>query len=242
MGKVYNLLIFFFLPVFVYAQEIPDLTNDTFYAEIENAANYFQKARLNKAIFNGKEHVKYPAFYIGHPFLVADQYTTGNLCCDSTLYPDVPLKLDWYTGELLINTPDQRYNIVIPSERLQYATLYNYRLFYHRADSRPGSPPDGYYLALPNSGKYPIWKKEVVKQEERFVDRKALVAFNRSFHFYIEKDGVYHKVKSKKSLLNVFPDRKKELNRFIKESRLNYTETPDRMLVAVVEQYEKLTQ
>ena len=50
----------------------------------------------------------------------------------------------------IVNTllPDNRYNIVLPSDRVDYAEFHGYPIFYRYPDERSGNLPEGYYLRL----------------------------------------------------------------------------------------------
>lgn len=50
------------------------------------------------------------------------------------------MRLDLYKNELLLFSPDNRYNIVLPSDRVDYAEFHGYHIFYRYPDERSGNP------------------------------------------------------------------------------------------------------
>lgn len=66
-------------------------------------------------------------------------------------------------------------------------------------------------------------------------------SFSQSVKYYILKEGVYHAVRSKGSVLKVFKSKKKELARYIKQQKLDFRHAPEEAIVSVVREYERLT-
>ncbi len=67
-------------------------------------------------------------------------------------------------------------------------------------------------------------------------------SFDQSVKYYIRKEGVYHTVRSKASVLKVLKSKKKELARYIKQRKLDFKRAPEEAIVAVVRQYEQLNE
>ncbi|MCC8132467.1 MAG: hypothetical protein LIP04_01925 [Tannerellaceae bacterium] len=151
------------------------------------------------------------------------------------------MRLDLYRNELLVRTPDMRYNIIVPNDQVTYLTLHSYYIFYHYPDEHPDSPPEGYYLRL-YEGEHTVLERKNRGYQESIKDMKLEGEFVNRDRYYIYKDGVYYSVKSKNSILKLFDPKKRELKQFIKQHKLNFRTNPDEAIVAVVEHYEKLTQ
>lgn len=87
-------------------------------------------------IYHGKEQLKYPTSIRNHPYLKSEKYVPGDLSFEGILYKDVKMRLDLYKNELLLFSPDNRYNIVLPSDRVDYAEFHGYHIFYRYPDER----------------------------------------------------------------------------------------------------------
>lgn len=66
----------------------------------------------------------------------SEKYVPGDLSFEGILYKDVKMRLDLYKNELLLFSPDNRYNIVLPSDRVDYAEFHGYDIFYRYPDER----------------------------------------------------------------------------------------------------------
>ncbi|MCD7936864.1 MAG: hypothetical protein LUG98_08395 [Tannerellaceae bacterium] len=237
MKSIYSFLCILCIPFSICAQETSVSTD-----HISGLITKYQEESVSHAaIYTGKEHMKYPLYYKEHPFLVSDKYATGTLMYDNVFYPEVHLKLDYYTNELVLNTPGGHYNIVLSPDRFQYATLHGYYLIYHQRDNRPASPPTGYYAQL-YEGTYGIMKRLVVELQETITNTQLSYTFKTGMRFYVLKGDRFYSANSQGALLNIFKDKKRELKQFIRSNHLNFNQDPDRFLIEVVKQYEKITQ
>jgi hypothetical protein len=59
--------------------------------------------------------------------------------------------------------------------------------------------------------------------------------------YFLRKDGQFYAVKGKGSVLGVFDDRKKELQRFLREQKIRYKRDPESAMVQLARQYDVLT-
>ena len=81
--------------------------------------DYVSSAAGQSVIYHGKEQLKYPTSIRNHPYLKSEKYVPGDLSFEGILYKDVKMRLDLYKNELLLFSPDNRYNIVLRSGRLR---------------------------------------------------------------------------------------------------------------------------
>ena len=91
--------------------------------------DYVSSAAGQSVIYHGKEQLKYPTSIRNHPYLKSEKYVPGDLSFEGILYKDVKMRLDLYKNELLLLSPDNRYNIVLPSDRVDYAEFHGYDIF-----------------------------------------------------------------------------------------------------------------
>lgn len=231
-------------------------TSDELQLLIENkASEYLKFTGDHAAIFNGKDqpilinnvksaylrkkgYVEYD--YWGKEAFTtnsntAESYAEGKLLYDGKVYPQVSMRLDLYTDDLMVLTPNITYGIILDPERVGYAEFNGYHILYIQPGKSSIPLPKGYYQQLYNSGKITILRKESFS-----FDRANLKLINWSRKYYIYKDGICHTVKNKKNVLNAFKSHKKELDQFIKNNRIDFKKNMEDALIAVTEEYNKL--
>lgn len=161
-------------------------------------------------------------------------FDEGKLFYDGVMYLKLPMRLDLYTDELMVLTPNITHRIILHPDRVGYAEFNGYRVEYINAGPE-AKIPKGYYAYL-YSGKCAALKKETFSFR-----RETSSLFNWSRKYYIYKDGIYYQVKNKRTILNVFKSHKKELDKYIKDMNMDF-KNMELVLPMIVEQYEKLVE
>ena len=88
---------------------------------------------------------------------------------------------------------------------------------------------------------YPVVaEKYIVTYEEKVNGLSIEASFRIKERFYVVKENRCYPVKNKRALLNLFPDKKKELSRYAREQKLNFRKWPEQAFVTIVKQYETL--
>ncbi len=236
MKKIAALSVFLLIGWVGYAQE----TEVSAQVPISFSTEYMQAAREQAVIYSGREQIIYPAYYIGHPYLVSTDFVKGTIVYDGIQYPNLRMRLDLYRNELIVSVPHGSYNVVLQPDKLNTADFHSYRLFYHYPDGLKGSPGEGYCILL-DDGACRVIEKPIALLLEKVKDIDMEVYFEQSSRFYILKEDVYYAVKSKSGVLKVFKTHKKELNRFAKQQQLDFKKETGKSIVALVNEYERLT-
>lgn len=205
----------------------------------EKIQSYISEIKNKLIIYSGKEERVYPNYLVNHPYLDTDEYRIGTLCFDGLIYPDVKMRLNQHQDQLIVLSPDQRYNIIISDELIDYAIIDSLYIFCNKSGKQNTKLPEGYIVRL-YGGKYPVVKKERFLLERTIEDRDIKMSFTKRTRYYICVDGVYHAVGSKGSVLKLFKSNKKQLNQFIKENKLNFRRSPELAIVSVVKYVETL--
>jgi hypothetical protein len=209
------------------------------HAQEGDASAYLAQAGVWSVVYSGKGEENFPGVR-EHPYLDTKQYREGTLCFDGRLYPHVIMRLNVYTDELVLLSPDSRFSVVVSPERVDSVAFPAYTVFYNGPEqTQAGLPDRGYHVRLYNGG-HTVWKREV-----KFIDRVTNgmdieAIFTSRTRYYICKDGRCQSAGNKRSLLKLFAPKKKELNQYIKQQRLNFKNAPDEAIVRLTTYYESL--
>lgn len=200
---------------------------------------YIQASGNQLIIFNGKEEPKYPAQAINHPFLDTSEYREGVVSFDGVVYPNIRMRLNVHSEELIVQSPTTRLNVVIPADRVDYAYISPFYIIPHNNNNSYPELPTGYYVLL-HDGKHQVLKRETAFMQSQVKSMEVEVSFKKQTRFYIYKDGKYNTVSSQRSVLKLFNSKKRELQQYIKQHNLNYKKFPETYLTAVTNYYETL--
>lgn len=219
--------------------------------------NYLTSASEYSNLYYGKIHIPYlRELMVGSytPYLLpantqkiedydnniprlTDFYSEGRLIYNGILYPKENMLLDLYRNDLVIFSPGN-FNIILDPEKVEMAEVQGYHVYYLNDKKAIDAPQKGYYLLLEENEYCRLIKKDNYDFVKQSSPDAALV---QNIRFYILKDETYHQVKSKRSVLKVFNDKRKELETYIKENRLEFDGVSrEQVMRLVVKQYEKL--
>ena len=194
-------------------------------------------------IFSGKEESGYARYILNHPYLDTKEFRKGMMSFDGRVYPNLMLRLNLDREELIVLTPEKNFPVVIQRNMLDYAMIDSMLIFYNDLETaKQNKLPQGYYVRIYN-GEHQVWKREffTLKYYHNVRTEMADYVFEKKIWFYIFKDGVYHPVKSKGSVLNFFAAKKKELKNFIKQKDYIFRSNPESAIVAIADYYDKLS-
>lgn len=222
------------------AESLNAQTARTERADSASIRSYQDKVGIYSPLFYGKESYKYPHNISGSPFYGSEKYIAGALYYDKNIYLHTLLRLDTYRDELCVSNPEGNVSIVLNSFLVDSAFINGEKLIYYHTEEKRNAPKSAYYIEL-HSGQSILYKKNSCKllestNESRVVSRK----FSQSSEYYLDIHNEFYRITSKNSLLKALKTHKKELNRFIKNNRLNYKKETDLFLIQTIREYERL--
>ena len=201
---------------------------------------YLSETKEFAILYTGKTMVPYDRPFANHPYFESNVYTKGTICYNRVVYPDVYMRLDLYRDELSVVFAEKPYHVVPEKEKFDYAILNGSTFVLSVSENDPNTK----FLMLLQNGKYPVVRKYklTIYEDLKSGTRFAVRTFKAQIQYAVYVNGVPYTVKSKKSVLKLFADRKKELNEFAKQHKLDFRQQPEQSIIALVNYYEMLTQ
>lgn len=201
----------------------------------------FEQGR-NSLIYTGKGYYDPHDGIIGHQFFMEDYWEPGHVTYDQSTYDSIYLKYDIYKDILLVeNFNSQGYlsPIKLFSENVQGFEIFGYEFVRLEKDTISGLR-GGFYNLMYSADELQVLvrrRKEIIQSNEINSIKKEFVRKDRH---YIKKDGMYHRIRKKKSVLKVLYDHKKEVKSYIRQNNLLFKVNLDLQLVQVVKYYSSL--
>jgi hypothetical protein len=199
---------------------------------------YFSRTGSYASIYTGKTSTPYDKRFENHPYFVTDKFTQGTLSYNHVIYKDILMRLDLYRNELDIYFPGTIYQIALEKEKVDYALLHDATI----VTSIGANYSKNEYLVLLYDGMYPVIKKYTLKVREEINSYNEGLerSFNLNIQYDIYIDDTSYPIKNKKTVLKLFPDRRKELNDFARQNKLNFKKQAEQSMIALVKHYEYL--
>jgi hypothetical protein len=166
------------------------------------------------------------------PSFAKPQEQKGSIYYDNVEYADVNLICDEMMGVIILK--DENHRIQLSNERISRFTIWNYSFIRIVNDSlSTGTPETGFYNIL-YEGNLSVLKKEIKTIRQIYSYSQEITrVIDVKTNYYFRKNNSYWLIRNQKELLNYFPDRKKEIQHYIKTNKLNFKKDPDNLLVKV---------
>ena len=196
-----------------------------------------QSGLLNGSLYKGHKFFRYNE---GHPFFTKNTYAKGAIVYDQVAYNNIDMLYDQVDDVVIVQDSPRQIQLV--SERINEFSLYGSR-FVRIENDNPQSLliGTGFYKAL-YVGHSSLYKKEIKLAREKIYNSSELfITYELNSYYYIKKENTYYEIKKVNDLLRLFKDKRKELEQYIDEAKLNFKKDKDNMLTKVVDYYEQIT-
>jgi len=191
-------------------------------------------------LYNGREYVEYSGtIQVGHPFYHTTEFTKGSIIYEGMLFNDAMILYDIVKDKVIIRHFNQIFRIDLPVEKIQEFHLLNHHFIRLYPDSA-GVIEEGFYDRM-YEGKIKLFiKRKKLLVEERSGTDLLKVAEQKDL-FYIQKQGIYHAVKTLKGLLNVFSSRSDAIRQHLRKNGIKFRKAPETAVLTAVQYYDRLS-
>ncbi|WP_420601958.1 hypothetical protein [Flagellimonas sp.] len=186
---------------------------------------------------------KYRTINEKNQFFKTKDFQKGNVCYDGQCYYDLDLKYDVYGDEVLFKliTKAGGGTVQLIKEYLDSFEIGGSRFIKLQPKDAPLLNSYGFYEIAMESSTFTLYTKYVKKSFER-KDRKSL------YYEFLEGpsenvllyDGTYYIIKSKKDIVTLFPDLKKEIDKFYNVARGLRKSNPNGFLISLMKRIDIL--
>ncbi|HEV2478192.1 MAG TPA: hypothetical protein VGS79_00950 [Puia sp.] len=193
-------------------------------------------------LFRGSEYVTYAqTLKEGYPYFGENSSRKGMIAYNKIIYNDVYLYYDLVTQQVIINDFYNVFKIALYNPLLDSFSIENHFFIHLRDSLNPTAPRNGFYERLYN-GHIQLLKKEKKEIQEDLYSSNVAQHFihGTDTAYYLKIGDVYHPVNNKRSLQNIFKDRRKELKKFIRTQQLSMRRNRENTLIKVTAWYDSL--
>ncbi len=201
---------------------------------------YFDQVGDQSRLFNGSLYPGFDlTFQTGSAYFLTDKATKGSVVYDNIPYPNLSIFYEDYRQYLVVM--DQAYQLKLVNERVSSFTLAGHHFIYMFLDSLDkGLPSEGFYELL-YSGKSKLLKYTSKKVREILTVSEGLRRYmDETNDYYMWRLNSYIPVNSKRELLNIMYDHKKDIQRFIRKNDLDLKNDKDNALAQVAAYFDKI--
>jgi hypothetical protein len=195
-------------------------------------------------LYRGTQYYDYDyTVQAGQPFFGPDSIRYGSVWYGGVAYDHVPMLYDLVKDQLVILDPYNIYKVSLYMDLVDSFRLDSQPFIRVRDSLAP------YYL---RSGYYePVYRGRLilVKRERKFLHENLVVPVDNvrlfidgSISYYLNKNGSYHAVNTRKELFGLLKDRRSDVKRLIRRSKFNWHKDKEQLLLLVVAWYDGANQ
>jgi hypothetical protein len=190
-------------------------------------------------LYNGSDYIVYQPHFEEHPYFKIDDWAMGSIVYWDELYENVPVLYDLSTDEVITENRGG-HPIKLVAEKVQSFTVSEHT-FVRLIRDENNKINDGFYDRL-YDGDLKVYARLVKVYRETLNHQEIIPSYTEGIRYYVVKDGIFHTVKTKKSVMQILVDRKQEMKTFIRKNRIRFKTNRDVAIVRVIEYYDSLKQ
>jgi len=201
--------------------------------------NLLDLQKTDGPLYNGEMHYSHPKFKNGgHAFFILDSFTGGTIVYDGFRYENMRVMYDLVRGQLLLLNRDSSGSIVVQPEHVDFFSLHHHNFIHIKAGTASKNMASGYYDLLYNGGIALLAKrvKKVTENVTQYVEKEV----EETVNYYLLKDSVYSRIKSKQDLLRLFSATQNENQRYIKTNNLDFSRNREESFLKLVSFHDSL--
>jgi hypothetical protein len=205
-------------------------------------SEYQAKTGEYAGLYSGQIKPVYNIFYFdNHPFYKSNELADATLIYDGNTFYGQKIRLDLYKEELSLKSPEKNYNIIVDSEKVDTVYAWNETIIRLKLPEKSGLSK-GFYSLLFDGRRLQLLFKAKCVTSRVVIDKLEKRRFMVENRYYLCFSGQYYPVKNKNSFTKLFPQYKKQINRFSKERKLDFRNETRQSLTLLAQYCEELLQ
>jgi hypothetical protein len=232
--------LFFFLLTQAFGQTIKPDSSFVQAARSQAVATYEQTLRLQAHVYEGNEYITHDHRIKIHPYYRVDSLLEGTVSYNGVNYRNVRMQYDIVRDELAVQLPENGYRLQPQTDKISAFSMGPYQFTRIVGDSAAGVPTGFYEILYDGRIKALAHRAKTVHEDISGGFYKA--DYLPADRFFILKEGAYHGVKTKRSVLSLFPDQAKALRKYLRTNKLKFNdELREAAITRTVQHYDELT-
>ncbi|WP_400191560.1 hypothetical protein [Hymenobacter sp. B81] len=205
-------------------------------AAVQQARGQYARTVRNESyLYSGSEYVNYHESYVaGHQFFLSTEDSPGVVDYDGAVYA-VPLRYDMRLDQVVLKYPGVNLYLKLVPEKVRRFAVHNHTFVRLAADTLAGSPIKTGFYDLLHEGRVQLLARRVKYLQTKTTPDGPTGEYQLVTEFYARQGGGYRALSGKKAVLELFPARKAELQKFIRDNQLKFNKkTKEAAIVALV--------
>ena len=214
----------------------------------QNALNntlslFYSSVGKQSPLFNGKEYYFYDPTIKGNAYYAdVNAFTPGSVFYNNIHFTGVPMLYDIYGDAVVVLLYNHFTKYSLIKDKVASFDFLDHHFV--RIDTvtflnNPVIQP-GYYDEL-YSGHLQVLAKHSKNIQTSSSGQTSESYFNYEKDYFIRKNNIYYSFSGQGALLVILKDKKKEIQKYLKENQIKYRRNPEEAMVKIASYYDHLT-
>ena len=185
-------------------------------------------------LYNGAQYELYPPANKGTFYFLDKNYCVPSLIhYNDTWYKNIPILYDVHNDVMVSIADNNLY--AMRSEKVSDVYLLDHHFIYKDADPL-NNLPAGFYDLL-YGGRSAVLVKRAKKVDE---SKATEIIYEDITDIYVKKGDKYFPVSSKGSVMDVFKDKNRELNQYLKDNKIKFNKDREGAITRLARYYDQI--
>jgi hypothetical protein len=197
-------------------------------------ASYSKAISAQSHLYNGSAYTEYISQNDENPYFI-DEWIEGSVTYDEEAHENVPLLYDISADRLIVDNQYSIKKVMLVFEKVSDFTIQD-----HHFVLLKNTPLAVGYYEVGYDGPTKVYIRHRKTLQSKAVDYSIINLFEEKKLYYIYKNGTFHSVRGKRSVLGLLEEKKKDLKKFIRDKKLAFGNDKARDISRLVQYYDQL--
>jgi len=209
-------------------------------------ANFYLNIGQQSRLYSGREYQPYDPHIKGTALypLDAQSWAMGEVTYDGFVYKNVPLKYDIYKDIVVSLLYNHFSSYALLSERVSafaFSGHHFVRVNAGNLENDKSGISTGFYDQLYGGKSEVLARRSKTVQNSTNQTLALETYFIEANDYYVRKGNAYYKVSGQGAFLNVFKDKKPELQKYMKDNGFKFRTDPEVAMARLAAYYDQIT-
>jgi hypothetical protein len=173
------------------------------------------------------------------PYYMKPDYTEATVVYRNNPYPHQRVRLDLFKEQLILLPPEKQFGVIVSFQNVEKIYMYN-RTFVRLVPTKGSGIKPGFYIQLLEKDKLHLYSKVTFNFEQKIDNKQLSYGFEYRIRYYLLYNDRYHSMSNKGSFSKLFPQYKKQINKYAKDNKLNFKQNADESFTSLAGYCEEL--
>ena len=208
-------------------------------AKMSQIERYTEDIAAQARLYNGSAYKDFYSKNDEHPFFGIDDWTYGDIVYDEALYVNVPMFYDLSSDKVITEHALSGAKLELISAKVKRFSLGSHQF----VRIAPGDTHQiAGFVEVLYDGETKVYARREKILMEKVESNTIIQTFDSKNRLHILKGGTYYPVKSKRSVFEVYSDKRQELKSFLGKQKIRFGADREYAIVQLAKQYDSLLQ